>query len=106
MSRVRPSFSKAFWVGLFGAAALALPGGVGAVLFGMGQFCPYFYSWHGFVRPSSTMTSTLSNAVTNTVTTSHTLSDFDFALPERLIAQHPAPTRSGSRLLDGTGAQA
>jgi S-adenosylmethionine:tRNA ribosyltransferase-isomerase len=41
-------------------------------------------------------------AVTNTVTTTHTLSDFDFVLPEALIAQHPAPERSGSRLLDGT----
>ena len=30
-----------------------------------------------------------------------TLSDFDFALPTELIAQHPAPERSGSRLLDG-----
>jgi S-adenosylmethionine:tRNA ribosyltransferase-isomerase len=34
----------------------------------------------------------------------HTLSDFDFALPPELIAQHPAPERSGSRLLDATGA--
>jgi len=41
-------------------------------------------------------------AVVNTVTTHHTLSDFDFELPEGLIAQHPAPERSGSRLLDGT----
>ncbi len=32
-----------------------------------------------------------------------TLSDFDFALPEALIAQHPAAERSASRLLDGTG---
>jgi S-adenosylmethionine:tRNA ribosyltransferase-isomerase len=32
-----------------------------------------------------------------------TLADFDFALPPELIAQHPAPERSGSRLLDGTG---
>lgn len=32
------------------------------------------------------------------------LSDFDFELPQALIAQHPAPERSGSRLLDGTGA--
>jgi len=31
------------------------------------------------------------------------LSDFDFSLPPELIAQHPAPERSGSRLLDGTG---
>lgn len=31
----------------------------------------------------------------------HTLSDFDFELPELLIAQHPAPQRSSSRLLDG-----
>ena len=29
------------------------------------------------------------------------LSDFDFDLPPELIAQHPAPERSGSRLLDG-----
>ena len=32
------------------------------------------------------------------------LSDFDFALPPELIAQHPAAERSGSRLLDGTAA--
>ncbi|QEA13123.1 tRNA preQ1(34) S-adenosylmethionine ribosyltransferase-isomerase QueA [Comamonas flocculans] len=31
----------------------------------------------------------------------YTLGDFDFALPPELIAQHPAPERSGSRLLDG-----
>ncbi|WP_040330080.1 tRNA preQ1(34) S-adenosylmethionine ribosyltransferase-isomerase QueA [Acidovorax delafieldii] len=30
-----------------------------------------------------------------------TLSDFDFALPPALIAQHPASERSASRLLDG-----
>jgi len=35
---------------------------------------------------------------------SHTLSDFDFSLPPELIAQHPAPERSASRLLDGSGA--
>jgi S-adenosylmethionine:tRNA ribosyltransferase-isomerase len=34
-----------------------------------------------------------------------TLSDFDFALPSELIAQHPAHERSGSRLLDGRQAQ-
>ena len=32
--------------------------------------------------------------------TSYTLSDFDYHLPEALIAHHPAATRSGSRLLD------
>jgi len=32
------------------------------------------------------------------------LSDFDFCLPPELIAQHPAPKRSGSRLLDGSQA--
>jgi len=31
-----------------------------------------------------------------------TLSDFDFDLPPELVAQHPAPERSASRLLDGT----
>ena len=34
-----------------------------------------------------------------------TLGDFDFALPDELIAQHPATERSASRLLDGTGEQ-
>jgi len=36
---------------------------------------------------------------------SFTLSDFDFSLPPELVAQHPAPERSASRLLDGTGPQ-
>ncbi|SEK84382.1 S-adenosylmethionine:tRNA ribosyltransferase-isomerase [Roseateles sp. YR242] len=31
------------------------------------------------------------------------VSDFDFALPDDLIAQHPAAERSASRLLDGRG---
>lgn len=35
---------------------------------------------------------------------SWTLGDFDFELPPELIAQHPAPERSASRLLDATGA--
>jgi hypothetical protein len=35
-------------------------------------------------------------AVTNTVTTTHTLSDFDFELPEALIAQPPALTESSA----------
>ena len=34
-----------------------------------------------------------------------TLSDFDFSLPPELIAQHPAPERSASRLLDGRAQQ-
>lgn len=33
----------------------------------------------------------------------YTLADFDFVLPPELIAQHPAPERSASRLLDGSG---
>jgi S-adenosylmethionine:tRNA ribosyltransferase-isomerase len=37
------------------------------------------------------------------MTTSLALSDFDFALPRELIAQHPAAERSASRLLDGRG---
>ncbi len=36
--------------------------------------------------------------------TSFSLSDFDFTLPDELIAQHPAAERSASRLLDGRGA--
>ena len=42
--------------------------------------------------------------MTSMLPRAHTLSDFDFALPPELIAQHPAPERSGSRLLDGTAA--
>ena len=38
------------------------------------------------------------------MTFSHTLADFDFALPPELIAQHPAAERSASRLLDGRAA--
>jgi S-adenosylmethionine:tRNA ribosyltransferase-isomerase len=38
--------------------------------------------------------------------THFSLSDFDFLLPEALIAQHPAFDRSASRLLDGRGASA
>jgi S-adenosylmethionine:tRNA ribosyltransferase-isomerase len=34
----------------------------------------------------------------------YTLADFDFDLPPELIAQHPVPERSASRLLDGRGA--
>lgn len=37
-----------------------------------------------------------------TVARSFTVADFDFHLPPELIAQHPAPERSASRLLDGT----
>ncbi len=32
-----------------------------------------------------------------------TVADFDFDLPDALVAQHPAAERSASRLLDGTG---
>jgi S-adenosylmethionine:tRNA ribosyltransferase-isomerase len=37
------------------------------------------------------------------MTKNFSLSDFDFTLPEELIAQHPAAERSASRLLDGRG---
>ncbi len=38
------------------------------------------------------------------MTRTWTLDDFDYALPPELIAQHPLPERSASRLLDGRGA--
>ena len=37
--------------------------------------------------------------------TNFNLSDFDFALADELIAQHPTSERSASRLLDGRGAE-
>ena len=37
-------------------------------------------------------------------TRAYTVADFDFDLPPGLIAQHPAPERSASRLLDGRAA--
>ncbi len=42
--------------------------------------------------------------LSNPAIPSLTLTDFDFALPPELIAQHPAAERSASRLLDGRGA--
>ncbi|MFM8899531.1 MAG: tRNA preQ1(34) S-adenosylmethionine ribosyltransferase-isomerase QueA [Burkholderiales bacterium] len=45
--------------------------------------------------------STSSAQSSRSFTRSFTLSDFDFHLPPELIAQHPAPERSSSRLLDG-----
>jgi len=56
-------------------------------------------TWNGLVQPSSRMT-----AVASFTARTYTLSDFDFALPPELIAQHPASQRSAARLLDGTGA--
>lgn len=64
----------------------------------MGQFSSVLPTWYGFVQPSSIMPASLPDA-----TRPFSLCDFDFELPETLIAQHPAPERSGSRLLDGTG---
>lgn len=40
----------------------------------------------------------------NSTSAALTLADFDFDLPPELIAQHPAPERSASRLLDATSA--
>ena len=50
------------------------------------------------------MTSSAPTSTLPTTPRTFTLSDFDFVLPEALIAQYPAAERSGSRLLDGTGA--
>lgn len=49
---------------------------------------------------------TAAHPLSNPVHTTHTLADFDFDLPPELIAQHPAPERGGSRLLDGSQATA
>lgn len=41
------------------------------------------------------------HSTTDSGSRAYSLSDFDFELPEHLIAQHPAAERTGSRLLDG-----
>src|SRR5262249_14917330 len=89
MSRTRPSFSIARCGADFGLDA----GGAvsSARASGMEQFCLQLPPGRSSLHDMSA--------------TSYTLSDFDFALPPELIAQHPAPERSASRLLDGTGAQ-
>lgn len=46
------------------------------------------------------------NTPLSSVAREFSVADFDFQLPPELIAQHPAPERSASRLLDGTGAVA
>ncbi len=42
--------------------------------------------------------------MTSSPASAYTVADFDFDLPPELIAQHPAPERSASRLLDATAA--
>ncbi|AKJ32113.1 tRNA preQ1(34) S-adenosylmethionine ribosyltransferase-isomerase QueA [Caldimonas brevitalea] len=53
--------------------------------------------------PSSDPHSPATPASASPTPGAYTLSDFDFELPPELIAQQPAPERSGSRLLDGRG---
>ena len=52
-----------------------------------------------------TSTDSLSPTAAPIAIATYTLSDFDFTLPPALIAQHPAPQRSASRLLDGRAVQ-
>jgi len=64
----------------------------------MGQFCLPEFLDAGPSGPQNVFTfSSMSERV-------FTTSDFDFALPPELIAQHPAPERSAARLLDGAAA--
>ena len=68
-------------------------------------------TWNGPVKPSSTMTHALSaSSHPNAPLSLNTfvsparpwqVEDFDFELPQELIAQHPTHPRSASKLLDG-----
>src|SRR5438093_1366111 len=90
MSRTRPSFSIARCGADFGLDGGGAVAGMSltAAASGMEQFCLLLLQ--------------AGEACMSMASTSYTLSDFDFALPPELIAQHPAPERSASRLLDGT----
>src|SRR6187200_722211 len=82
MSRTKPSLASA-WSGSDAGARVAatVPGALAFDLRraggAMGEFCPSMTTPPGL-----------------------RLSDFDFALPRELIAQHPAAERSAARLLD------
>lgn len=58
-----------------------------------------FWFWHGACQPLKNMTTVSTTA--HDGDRAYTLADFDFDLPEALIAQHPTAERSASRLLDG-----
>ena len=66
--------------------------------------CPALKHMH----TTDTSTQAQTQAQTQAIKTKRhfSLSDFDFHLPPELIAQHPAPERSLSKLLDGSQAQA
>ena len=92
MSRSRPSFASA----LRRARSRA---GAGSAALGA-----RVATWpaHGTVRPIGEQ---FCPAAMTTVRPTR-CSDFDFALPPELIAQHPAAERSASRLLDGRAGRA
>ena len=61
-----------------------------------------FSTWNGSCSALKHMTSFSPSVDDNKAKRSFSLSDFDFHLPPELIAQHPAPERSSSKLLDGS----
>jgi hypothetical protein len=90
MSRRRPSFSRAFCAGDLAGALSGLACGAACSL--PRPRAGRFYGWKHQVA-------TWDNCAF--MNKHFTLGDFDFTLPEELIAQHPAAQRSASRLLDG-----
>jgi S-adenosylmethionine:tRNA ribosyltransferase-isomerase len=66
----------------------------------MGQ--SHFSTWNGSCSALKHMTAFSPPLDAIKVKRSFSLTDFDFHLPPELIAQHPAPERSSSQLLDGS----
>jgi len=62
-----------------------------------------FSTWNGSCSALKHMRSLNPQLEGDKAKRSFSLSDFDFHLPPELIAQHPAPERSSSKLLDGSG---
>ena len=96
MSRSSPSLRNAFCGAERGLVSVLASGFTDGLARVMGQLCLCHLTPFNLERARPAL---------KHMSHTYTLSDFDFELPESLIAQHPASERSASRLLDGRHAE-